>query len=189
MKIGLNWLRHYVDVDMGVSELSDIFTSLGFEVEGVEHIGLQRQDTLLVGEIREIWQHPNAEKLSVCQVCVGDGDVLQIVCGAKNFKLFDHVPVALPGTELPGGEKIGSSTLRGVQSDGMMCSGRELGIGDDHSGLMILGGAIPVGTNLHDALEITSDVVFDLAVTSNRGDCLSYIGMARELACKLGKKL
>ncbi|MDR2436321.1 MAG: phenylalanine--tRNA ligase subunit beta [Puniceicoccales bacterium] len=189
MKVRLNWLRHYVNVDVGVGELADIFTSLGFEVEGVERIGLQRQDTLLVGEIKEIRQHPNADKLSVCQVCVGDGDVRQIVCGAKNFKLFDHVPVALPGTVLPGGEKINSSTLRGVQSDGMMCSGRELGMGDDHSGLMILDATTSAGTNLHDALEIASDVVFDLAVTPNRGDCLSYIGMARELACKLGKQL
>jgi phenylalanyl-tRNA synthetase beta chain len=189
MRIGLNWLKHYVSVDVSVSELSDIFTSLGFEVENVERIGLQRQDTLLVGEIREIQQHPNADKLSVCQVYVGDGNMRQIVCGAKNFKLFDHVPVALPGSTLPNGEKIDNSTLRGVQSDGMMCSGRELGIGDDHSGLMILDTTIPAGTNLHNALGIANDVIFDLAVTPNRGDCLSYIGLARELACKLDKKL
>ncbi|MDR3274306.1 MAG: phenylalanine--tRNA ligase subunit beta [Puniceicoccales bacterium] len=189
MKIGLNWLKRYVDVDVGVGALSDILTSLGFEVEGIEHIGLPRQSTLVVGEIREIEQHPNADKLSVCRVCVGKDDVRQIVCGAKNFKLLDHVPVALPWTVLPGGVNIGDSTLRGVQSDGMMCSGRELGIGNDHSGLLILDRTTPVGANLHDVLNILSDVIFDLGITANRGDCLSYVGIARELACKLGKQL
>ncbi|MDR0595409.1 MAG: phenylalanine--tRNA ligase subunit beta [Puniceicoccales bacterium] len=189
MKLGLNWLKRYVDVDVDVAALSDIFTSLGFEVEGIEYIGLQRQSTLIVGEIQEIRQHPNADKLALCRVCVGRNDVRQIVCGAKNFKVSDHVPVALPGTILPGDVKIESSTLRGVKSDGMMCSGRELGIGNDHSGLLILDSASPIGANLHDVLNTESDVIFDLGVTSNRGDCLSYVGMARELASKLGKIL
>ena len=143
MKLGLNWLKRYVDVDVDAAALSDIFTSLGFEVEGIEYIGLQRQSTLIVGEIQEIRQHPNADKLALCRVCVGRNDVRQIVCGAKNFKVSDHVPVALPGTILPGDVKIESSTLRGVKSDGMMCSGRELGIGNDHSGLLILDSASP----------------------------------------------
>ncbi|MDR1255829.1 MAG: phenylalanine--tRNA ligase subunit beta [Puniceicoccales bacterium] len=189
MKIGLNWLKRYVDVDVDTAALPDIFTSLGFEVEGMECIGLRRQNTLVVGEIQGIEQHPNADKLSLCQVCVGENDVRQIVCGAKNFKLLDRVPVALPGTILPGDVSINSSMLRGVRSDGMMCSGGELGVKDDHSGLLILDPASPIGANLHDVLPVENDVIFDLSVTANRGDCLSYVGMARELACKLGKEL
>lgn len=183
MKVSLNWLRRYVDVE--ADGLVGIFTALGLEVEGVKSVGVVRQDTLVVGEIQKIEPHPDADKLSVCRVCVGENDVRQIVCGAKNFKLYDHVPVALPGAILPGGVKIVESKLRGVLSQGMMCSGRELEIGSDHSGLLILDKSTAVGTILHDAIEVSNDVIFDLSVTSNRGDCLSYLGIARELGCKL----
>lgn len=185
MKISLNWLKRYVDINVDVKSLSDIFTSLGFEVENVESIGLMKQSTLVVGEIQEISQHPNADKLSVCKVCVNVNDVRQIVCGAKNFKLFDHVPVALPGTILPENVQINESNLRGVQSCGMMCSSRELGLGNDHAGLLILDKSTRVGTILHDAIDISSDTIFDLSITSNRGDCLGYFGIAREIGCKL----
>ncbi|MDR1890750.1 MAG: phenylalanine--tRNA ligase subunit beta [Puniceicoccales bacterium] len=185
MKISTKWLRRYLDTEVSEEELWEVFTSIGLEVEGVEHIGVARQNTLVVGKIQEIRQHPNADKLSVCTVCVGQGDVRQIVCGAKNFKLNDHVPVALPGTVLPGDFTINKSTLRGVESDGMMCSGKELGLGEDHSGLLILGENTTVGACLHDAIEINCDAVFDISLTANRGDCLSHIGVARDLAAKL----
>lgn len=185
MKISLNWLKRYIDIEPEVEGLVDTFTSLGFEVESVESTGLMRQSSLVVGEIQKIEQHPNADKLSVCQVCVGVNDSRQIVCGAKNFKLFDHVPVALPGTILPRDIKITESTLRGIPSKGMMCSGRELGIGEDHSGLLILDKLTTIGAVLHDVIDIENDTIFDLSVTSNRGDCLSYLGIARELGCKL----
>ncbi|MDR2603054.1 MAG: phenylalanine--tRNA ligase subunit beta [Puniceicoccales bacterium] len=189
MKVSAKWLSRYLDIRIGEEELCEALTSIGLEVEGIEHLGTARQKTLVVGEIREIRQHPNAEKLSVCTVCVGSNDIRQIVCGAKNFKLNDHVPVALPGTILPGGFKINKSNLRGIDSDGMMCSGKELGLGEDHSGLLILERSTPVGTYLHDAIDVNWDTIFDLSLTANRGDCLSHIGIARDLATKLNTTL
>ena len=186
MKVSVEWLQKYLSKNVPVDDLSEIFVSIGLEVEGIEVIGLPRQDTLIVGEIQKIEKHPNADRLSVCNVCVGENDVRQIVCGAKNFKLMDHVPVALPGTTLPGGVKIEKSNFRGVESYGMMCSGRELGIGNDHSGLLILDNTTKVGACLHDVIDIQYDTVFDLSLTANRGDCLSYIGIARDVAAKLG---
>ncbi|MDR0693086.1 MAG: phenylalanine--tRNA ligase subunit beta [Puniceicoccales bacterium] len=185
MKVSTRWLSRYLDIGVGEEELCEVFTSIGLEVEGIEHLGTARQETLVVGEIKEIRQHPNADKLSVCMVCVGPNDTRQIVCGAKNFKPNDHVPVALPGTVLPGDFKISKSNLRGVDSDGMMCSGKELGLGEDHSGLLILEENTPVGTCLHDAIAVNWDTIFDLSLTANRGDCLSHIGIARDLAAKL----
>ncbi|MDR1528537.1 MAG: phenylalanine--tRNA ligase subunit beta [Puniceicoccales bacterium] len=189
MKVSAKWLSKYLDIGISEEELCEIVTSIGLEVEGIEHVGTARQKTLVVGEIKEIRQHPNADKLSVCMVGVGPNDVRQIVCGAKNFKLNDHVPVALPGTTLPGDFKISKSNLRGVDSDGMMCSGKELGLGEDHSGLLILERNTPIGTCLHDAIDVTWDTIFDLSLTANRGDCLSHIGIARDLAAKLNVAL
>ena len=186
MKVSVEWLQKYLSKNVPVDDLSKVFVSIGLEVEGVEVIGLPRQDALVVGEIQKIEKHPNADRLSVCNVCVGENDVRQIVCGAKNFKLMDHVPVALPGTTLPGDVKIEKSNFRGVESYGMMCSGRELGIGNDHSGLLILDNTTKVGACLHDVIDIQHDTVFDLSLTANRGDCLSYIGIARDVASKLG---
>jgi phenylalanyl-tRNA synthetase beta chain len=178
-----------LDIRVSEEELCEVFTSIGLEVEGIEHLGTARQKTLVVGEIREIRQHPNADKLSVCMVCVGPNDIRQIVCGAKNFKPNDHVPVALPGTVLPGDFKISKSNLRGIDSDGMMCSGKELGLGEDHSGILILEQSTLIGTCLHDAIAVNWDTIFDLSLTANRGDCLSHVGIARDLAAKLNVAL
>ncbi|MDR2737800.1 MAG: phenylalanine--tRNA ligase subunit beta [Puniceicoccales bacterium] len=186
MKISSVWLRRYVDLGVDDGELCEIFTSIGLEVEGVENVGVARQKGLVVGEILEIVRHPNADKLLLCKVKVDTDDVRQIVCGAKNFKLNDHVPVALPGTILPGGLRIMKSNLRGINSDGMMCSGKELAIGNDHSGLLILGEGTRVGACLHDEIPIDCDTIFDLSLTANRGDCLSHIGIARDVAAKFG---
>ncbi|MDR1401606.1 MAG: phenylalanine--tRNA ligase subunit beta [Puniceicoccales bacterium] len=189
MKISVRWLNRYLNLEVADDELAEIFTSIGLEVEGIEKIGVSRQKTLVIGEIQQIDPHPNADKLSVCRVCVGQDDVRQIVCGAKNFQLNDHVPVALPGTILPGDFKISKSNLRGIDSDGMMCSGKELGLSDDHLGLLILPGESKVGKCLHDEIKIHSDTIFDLSLTANRGDCLSYIGVARDVAAKLSMEL
>ncbi|MDR2628892.1 MAG: phenylalanine--tRNA ligase subunit beta [Puniceicoccales bacterium] len=189
MKVSAKWLSRYLDIRISEEELCEVFTSIGLEVEGIEHVGTARQKTLVVGEIKEIRQHPNADKLSVCMVDVGPNDSRQIVCGAKNFKLNDHVPVALPGTILPGDFKISKSNLRGVDSDGMMCSGKELGLGEDHFGLLILEPNTPIGACLHDAIDVNWDIIFDLSLTANRGDCLSHIGIARDLAAKLNLAL
>ena len=185
MRISTQWLRKYLDLQISDGELGEVFTSIGLEVEGVESIGVPRQDTLVVGEVQEIERHPNADKLSLCKVRVGADDVRQIVCGAKNFRVGDHVPVALPGTVLPSNFRIEKSNLRGVDSDGMMCSGKELAIGDDHSGILILDKGTKIGECLHGEIAIHSNRIFDLSLTANRGDCLSHIGVARDVAAKL----
>jgi phenylalanyl-tRNA synthetase beta chain len=189
MKISMRWLRRYLDLSVDDDELGELFTSLGLEVESVEKIGVARQKTLVVGQVLEIEKHPNADKLSLCRVCVGEGDVRQIVCGAKNFTVGDRIPVALPGTILPDDFRIGKSELRGVVSDGMMCSGREIGIGDDNSGLLILDENTTIGAILHDEICIDCDTIYDLSLTANRGDCMCHIGVARDLAAKLNVAL
>jgi phenylalanyl-tRNA synthetase beta chain len=142
-----------------------------------------------MGEIREICQHPNADTLSLCKVCIGENNVRQIVRGAKNFKSNEHATVALSGTVLLGDFTIGKSKLRGVDSDGMMCNGKELGIGNDHSELRILNKSTRIGACLHDEMHIDGDTIFDISLNANRGDCLSHIGIARDLAAKLNDGL
>jgi phenylalanyl-tRNA synthetase beta chain len=189
MKLSLNWLRDYADLDAPAGELSHAITFLGFEVEGVAVTGAPRLDHVVVGEVRARDKHPNADKLSVCQVDVGPaGGVKTIVCGAQNYAVGDRVPVALPGAVLPGNFTIRQSKIRGQLSDGMMCSGRELGIGDDHQGLLILAGRPEIGLPINQVLP-AGDTVFDVEITPNRPDCLSHLGMARELAAWFRKPL
>lgn len=180
MKVSLNWLSDHLDVSSrSVEELSDLLTFAGVEVEDVKTRGL-KSDHVVIGRVESFVPHPNADRLRLCQVDDGSGTLRQIVCGAKNFNPGDKVPVALPGAELPGGFKIKESQLRGVLSQGMMCSGRELGYSDDHEGLMILPADAPVGKPLHELLE--TDTLFEVEVTPNRPDLLSHLGVARELA-------
>lgn len=182
MKLSLNWLRQYVALDKPVDEISHALTMVGFEVEGVVRTGLAPIAGLVVGEILTRDKHPNADKLSVCTVRVApDGAPQQIVCGAPNCDVGHRVPVALPGAVLPGDFKIKASKIRGVESAGMMCSARELGLGDDASGLLVFANSPALGTPVHDAIG-GGDTVFDLEITPNRPDCLSHIGLARELA-------
>jgi phenylalanyl-tRNA synthetase beta chain len=182
MKISLDWLKSYVDLDgLAVEPLSHALTMVGFEVEGVEHVGLAQLDNVVVGKIVSFDKHPNADRLSLCQVDVGDGELRSIVCGAKNFAAGDHVIAALPGAVLPGDFKIKVSKLRGVESQGMLCSERELGIGEDHAGIAILKDKPALGTPVND-LYPAPDLVFDIEITPNRPDALSHIGIARELA-------
>jgi len=190
MKISLQWLGRYVNLDgVSVAEITDALPMLGLEVESVAAHGLPALPNVVVGEILSFEKHPNADKLSVCQVATGGAAPRQIVCGAKNFKQGDRVPVALPGAVLPGGFEIKVSKLRDVESCGMMCSARELGIGDDHGGLLILTPRnLPVGSALNDHFP-PPDTVFDLAITANRGDALSHIGVARDLAAWFGREL
>ena len=183
MKISRNWLRQYVRIDASTDELKRAMTFLGFEVEGVASTGLAPLPLVVVGEIKTRAKHPNADKLSVCTVDVGPahGGVRTIVCGAPNCDAGNRVPVALPGAVLPGNFVIKQSKIRGQQSDGMMCAADELGLGDDHAGLLLLAPAAPVGAPLNEVLP-EGDTVFDLEVTPNRPDALSHIGIARELA-------
>jgi phenylalanyl-tRNA synthetase beta chain len=182
MKISLTWLRRYLPLDRSPAEIEHALTMLGFEVEGVECTGLEPIPQVVVGEVLTREPHPNADKLSVCTVRVApDGPPQQIVCGAQNYAVGDRVPVALPGAVLPGDFKIKVSKIRGVESHGMMCSPRELGLGDDHAGLLILADRPALGLPIHEALP-PGDTVFDLEITPNRPDALSHLGIARELA-------
>ncbi len=182
MKISLNWLKDYVALEASPEELSRALTLLGFEVEQVIRTGAPQLTHVVVGEVLVRDKHPNADKLSVCQVDIGPaGGVKTIVCGAQNYKVGDRVPVALPGAVLPGDFVIKQSKIRGQLSDGMMCSAKELGVAEDAAGLLILEGRPALGTPINEVLP-PGDVVFDLEITPNRPDCLSHLGIARELA-------
>ncbi|MDP2138838.1 MAG: phenylalanine--tRNA ligase subunit beta [Candidatus Didemnitutus sp.] len=184
MKISLNWLKQYVNLDgVSIDELQHAITFVGFEVEGVQSAGLPALQNVMVGEIKTREKHPNADKLSVCTVDVGaaHGGVRTIVCGAFNCDVGNRVPVAIPGAVLPGNFTIKQSKIRGQQSDGMMCSPDELGLGDDHDGLLILDPSIAIGAAINDVLP-PGDTVFDVEITPNRPDAISHIGIAREIA-------
>ena len=182
MKISLNWLKDYVTLDASIEEICRAVTFLGFEVEQVIRSGAPKLDQVVVGEVLTRDRHPNADKLSVCTVDIGPaGGVKTIVCGAQNYKVGDRVPVALPGAVLPGNFVIKQSKIRGQLSDGMMCSGKEIGVPDDVDGLLILAGRPALGTPINAVLP-AGDVVLDIEITPNRPDCLSHLGIARELA-------
>jgi phenylalanyl-tRNA synthetase beta chain len=182
MKISLNWLREYVQLNASVDEIGRAITFLGFEVEGVVTTGAPKLENVVVGEILTRAKHPNADKLSVCTVDVGPaGGVKTIVCGANNCDAGNRVLVALPGAVLPGNFQIKQSKIRGQSSDGMMCSPDEIGMGSDHSGLLILPGKPALGTPINQALP-PGDTVLDIEITPNRPDCQSHLGIARELA-------
>ncbi|ACB75640.1 phenylalanine--tRNA ligase subunit beta [Opitutus terrae] len=182
MKISLNWLKDYVQLDASVDEICRAITFLGFEVEQVLHTGAPQLSNVVVGEILTRAKHPNADKLSVCTVDVGPaGGVKTIVCGAPNCDAGRRVPVALPGAVLPGNFTIKQSKIRGQSSDGMMCAPDELGLGSEHAGLLILDGQPALGTPINDVLP-PGDVVFDVEITPNRPDCQSHLGIARELS-------
>lgn len=178
MKVSLNWLNDHIDLSgLSTEEITDLLTFSGVEVEGVETTGVS-SDLLVVAQIKSSDPHPDADKLSVCQVDDGSAEPRQIVCGAKNYKVGDHVPLALPGASF-GDFKIKEGKLRGVISNGMMCSGKEIGVGTGDEGLLILVDKPAPGTLIRDLVE--SDTIFELEVTPNRPDCLSHLGIAREL--------
>ena len=190
MKISLQWLNQYVDLsDVPAEKIADALPMIGLEVEEIASAGLVPLEHIVVGKILSFVPHTNSDHLSVCRVDVGDGVVRQIVCGAKNFKENDIVPVALPGAVMPGGFAINETTMRGEVSQGMMCSGRELGLNDDHGGLLIMTGRdLALGTPINDCFP-PADTVFDISITANRGDCLSHVGVARDLAAYFNKAL
>jgi len=180
MKLSLNWLREYLPaLDRSPEQIADALIFTGVEVEGVQVHGAGIEK-VVVAQIESFQQHPNADRLSVCRVLDGSKAPRQIVCGAKNFRAGDKVPLALPGAVLPDGTKIKASKLRGVESEGMLCSEREIGFSDEASGLMILDPGAPIGVALGDLFP--PDTIFDLEITPDRPDLLSYIGLARELS-------
>lgn len=184
MKISLNWLREYVELPVDLEKLTDVLTLAGVEVEDVIGHGVS-QEQVIVAQVLTSEQHPNADRLSVCNVDDGSGESRQIVCGAKNYKVGDKVPLALPGAVLPGDFRIKVGKLRGVESAGMLCSARELELADDAEGLLILPPDARVGAPMSEVFP--PDTVLDLEITPNRPDLLSHVGMAREVATLLGQ--
>lgn len=186
MKVPVKWLKDYVDINISNKELADRLTLSGSKVEEVITSGDEIKN-VVTGQILKIEPHPDAEKLVICQVNVGEAEPIQIVTGANNMKEQDIVPVALHGSELPGGLKIKKGKLRGLPSNGMMCSEEELGIAGEEAvhGLMILDKDTPIGKDIKEVLGLDNAVI-DFEITSNRPDCLSVLGIARETAATLG---
>jgi phenylalanyl-tRNA synthetase beta chain len=186
MKFFVNWLREFVDLPKNPEEIAELLTRAGVETENIETRG-SNIEKVIVSQVTASSRHPNADRLTVCEVDDGSGTKRQIVCGATNYKVGDKVPLALPGTKLPNGAEIRKSKLRGVDSEGMLCSPIELGLGEDASGLLILSPEAKIGAPISDLFP--SDTILDVEITPNRGDLLSHYGLARELAALTGKKL
>ena len=193
MKVTYNWLKEYVDFDWSPEELAERLTMLGVEVEGVETCA-GAFEGIVVGQVIVKEQHPNADRLTLCKVNDGEEE-RQIVCGATNFEVGDKVALALPGTSMPveEGEKpfvLKAGKIRGEKSEGMMCSGRELRLSDDHEGILILEENAVVGQSFGEHRRLGGgDTVYDLEVTPNRPDLNGVIGLAREIAALTGNAL
>jgi len=184
MKVPYNWLKEFVSIESySPEEIAKILLSIGFEVSEITEVKSEFKN-IVTAEIRSITPHPNADKLTICNVTDGKKEY-SIVCGAKNIKQNDIVPLALPGAKLSDGTEIKAMSIRKVKSEGMLCSSKELGIDDDHTGIMILPRETPVGKDLSAILDELEDFIFDIEIHPNRPDCLSIIGIARELSAKL----
>ena len=180
MKISLNWLKDYLTLDLSDQTIADKLTELGLEAI-FTNTGKSFKGVVL-GKVLECYPHPDADKLSVCQVDIGNDGNIGVVCGAHNVKAGIYVPVATVGAELYNGElKIKKSKIRGIISNGMICSGRELAYNDDHEGILILNTKEKLGIPIENILIFSENVIFELDLTPNRGDCLSHLGVAREL--------
>jgi len=191
MKVSLNWLKDYIDIDLSPEEIGEMLTDIGLEVEGVEEVesikgGLEG---VVVGEVIECDKHPNADRLSLTKVNVGNGEDLQIVCGAPNVAAGQKVLVATVGTTLYpiGGEpfELKKGKIRGKVSEGMICAEDELGLGHDHEGIMVLPGEAEVGTSGREYFKVETDVVYEIGLTPNRSDATNHLGVAKDLAARL----
>jgi phenylalanyl-tRNA synthetase beta chain len=191
MRVPLSWLREYVTVDVPTVDLAERLSIASAEVKGIERRGVPDSDgnvgLFRVGRVLEAGKHPNADRLQLCRVDVGEGEPRQIVCGAWNFGAGATVAVALPGAVLPGGQKLERAKLRGTVSEGMILSERELELGADHTGILVLGDGEP-GAPLADLLPVT-DEILEVEPTGNRPDLLSVYGIAREVAAIYGVEL
>ncbi|HEV8402752.1 MAG TPA: phenylalanine--tRNA ligase subunit beta [Candidatus Limnocylindrales bacterium] len=185
MRVPLSWLREYVDVELTPEALAARLTMLGMEVRSIVAWGEDWRN-VVVGELLSVDRHPRADRLSLTRVSVGEGEPLEIVCGATNIAAGQRIPVALPGAVLPGDRRIERTEKMGVVSNGMLCSGDELGLTADADGILILPADTPMGRPL---AEIYGDTVLDVDVKPNRGDALSMVGLAREVAAVTGASL
>lgn len=191
MRVPLSWLHELVGFDVPPEELAARLTAIGLAVESIERVGPDLSG-VCVGHVREREKHPDADRLSVCVVDFGPGvnggEPLTIVCGAPNVAAGQKVAVALPGTKLPDGTELKRSKIRGVVSHGMICSTRELGLAEEHEGILVLDAAAPIGALVSDVLPVC-ETVLDVELTPNRGDCASILGVAREVHASLGGAL
>lgn len=187
MKVSLNWLKNYIDIsNYSPLDLKNILTNSGLEVEAIEEIG-KSLEGFVVGEVVSKEKHPNADKLSVCKVNDGK-EIHQVICGAPNVEAGQKIIFAPLGVVIPGtGEKLKKAKIRGVESFGMICSEMELGLGEDHTGIVVLDNNAPVGVPVNEFLGL-NDFVFEIGITPNRPDALSHIGIARELSAITKKK-
>ncbi len=192
MKISLNQLKSYVEINVPVEELCDKMVMAGFEVESIENTG-DKIKNVVVAEIKELTPHENSDHLQICQMDIGKGELVQIVTGAQNIKVGDKVPAALDDSYLPNGMHIKAGKLRGVDSFGMLCSGEELCLteadyeGAGVYGILILKGDTVVGTDMRDVLGL-NDYIIDFKITANRPDCNCFLGVAKEIGVVLGTK-
>ena len=186
MKFSVNWLREFVDLPKNPEDMAELLTRAGIETKNIETHGAN-VDKVIVSQITASSRHPNADRLTVCEVDDGSGTKRQIVCGATNYKAGDKVLLALPGAKLPNGTEIRKSKLRSVESEGMLCSPIELGLGEDASGLLILSPDAKVGAPIGDLFP--ADTIVDVEITPNRGDLLSHFGLAREISALVGQPL
>ena len=188
MRVPLTWLREYCDPGLDAAGIADRLDLTGTELERIEHLGVGDSRNFVVGKVLSAEQHPDADRLKVCQVDDGSGSERTIVCGAPNVAAGQTVAVALPGAVMPDGQMLGEAKLRGVKSSGMILAEDELGIGDDHAGIMVLDDALAAGAPLAESLPI-ADAVLELEITPNRPDCLSVYGVAREVHAATGAPL
>ncbi|WP_419847106.1 phenylalanine--tRNA ligase subunit beta [Candidatus Poriferisocius sp.] len=186
MKVLLSWLREFApDIDGEPEDLAEVLSDLGLAVEELSHVG-RGLDGIVTAEVLATRPHPDADRIHLVDVDAGDGEALQVCCGAFNMAVGDLVPLATVGTTMPNGIEIARRKMRGQWSNGMLCSGAEIGMGDDHEGILILERGLSLGVPLAEALGIHPDVLFDLEVNPNRPDAMSVIGVARDLAARLG---
>jgi phenylalanyl-tRNA synthetase beta chain len=188
MRVPVEWLAEYADPGLPVRSLEERLTMTGTKVEAVHHHGVGALERFVVGRVLDAQRHPDADRLTVCEVDVGDGGPQRIVCGAPNVAAGQIVAVARPGAVMPDGTKLGVAKLRGVESNGMILAEDELGIGTDHAGIMVLDESLQPGTPLTGVLPIATEVL-ELEITSNRPDCLAVYGVAREVHAATGAPL
>ena len=179
MQFSYTWLKSWANPNVTADELANMLTMSGLEVEE-QNSAAPLFTGVVVAQVKSVEKHPDADRLNVTQVDTGSGELLQIVCGAPNVKVGIKVPCALSGAVLPNDFHIKPTKMRGQQSNGMLCSAKELGLAEDASGLLILPDDAPVGANIREYLDL-DDTIFTLKITPNRADCLSIKGIAREV--------
>ena len=187
MKILKSWLNDWIDIEnISNSDISDALESLGFEIENKKELS-PNYENIVVGKVLDVYEHPNADKVRITKTDVGN-NIYEIVCGAWNFDVGAVVPVALPNSEIKDNFKIDKRDIRGIQSNGMICSASELDLWDDHDGILLLDDKLLPGTDF-STIYSSNDFIWEVGVTPNRGDCMSYLGIARELSGYFNKKL